>query len=689
TRARIPRSISSRRDGKPSLVASLLPRARTLRSPTSEGPAAAKRAILPPPPPTPPPRQKKGRVLTRHDSEGVAGIGCLYGAPTHPVYLPLLPLLQPPLPTGISRRLATPMKELHKSGEGGNDMSGASCLSQLSSFPLYKCSRSMVTMVCDFGSLGENINLSPQCSRLSNYGEILERSSCSHISQMDMENPWSHSSTTYAASHETTPKHATEIVKEIAALELEVLHLEQYLLSLYRAAFDRYLATSVVKDQTCEFPSLCQTDFPVKSSRNQEKVKSKQMSFHEQSTPKRSGNDRRNKSCSVDDIKKVQGFCKASRHDLVDSDDRSVPPMKTPSTDSPRTIPCHRSLAEHLGTSIIDCVSETPCKLSEKIVRCISSIYKKLSDPPAPQPDFVASPTSSLSSSSTSSPRDTNDTWSPKYPNESASSPYQSDLSKDKHSSYREMLEVLKVCIDGDKFKYAATALQHFKDLIRSLETIDPRKMEHEEKLAFWINIHNALVMHAFLAYGIHQNYIKSTSAIMKAAYNVGGLSVNAYEIQRSILECQPHRPEPRLQTLFSQSQKFMKRNEKHAYALDKQEPLVHFALCMGTSSDPAVRLYTSKNVLKELEIAKDEYVQSSVSVHKEAKITLPKILQYYAKDASMDLSSILEMVHSCMPEIPQKTIQRFIQGRTEKYVEWLPYKSNFKYTIRRDVAKD
>ena len=31
---------------------------------------------------------------------------------------------------------------------------------------------------------------------------------------------------------------------------------------------------------------------------------------------------------------------------------------------------------------------------------------------------------------------------------------------------------------------------------MRTLEKIDPRKMKREEQLAFWINIHNALVMH-------------------------------------------------------------------------------------------------------------------------------------------------------------------------------------------------
>lgn len=32
--------------------------------------------------------------------------------------------------------------------------------------------------------------------------------------------------------------------------------------------------------------------------------------------------------------------------------------------------------------------------------------------------------------------------------------------------------------------------------MIKQLESVDPRNLTHQEKLAFWINIHNALVMH-------------------------------------------------------------------------------------------------------------------------------------------------------------------------------------------------
>lgn len=38
--------------------------------------------------------------------------------------------------------------------------------------------------------------------------------------------------------------------------------------------------------------------------------------------------------------------------------------------------------------------------------------------------------------------------------------------------------------------------LLYGRSLIQRLEKVDPVKMTHEEQLCFWINIHNALVMH-------------------------------------------------------------------------------------------------------------------------------------------------------------------------------------------------
>ncbi|XP_010270620.1 PREDICTED: uncharacterized protein LOC104606899 isoform X2 [Nelumbo nucifera] len=461
---------------------------------------------------------------------------------------------------------------------------------------------------------------------------------------------------------------AAELIKEIAALEVEVTHLERHLLSLYRKAFEHHLATlpSTIIEEGSRPDLPSRTESPSQDKRNE-------FCCH--------------KDADVLSNDTVEHNGVAPEHGSVGSDNPIHPPPDvTPRMDGKNDDSGFRSLADYLGASLIDDIPETPDRLSEEIVRCISAIYCKLANPPLPQIGLSASPTSSLSSSSTFSPHDH---WSSGYSEETPENPSQLKVEKDKNEPYDAMLEVLKICVDDERFNYAAAMLQRFRSLVQHLEKVDPRNMKREEKLSFWINIHNALVMHAYLAYGIHHNCIRSTSMVLKASYNVGGHSVNAYMIQSSILGCQLRHSSPWLQTLFSPGTKLKTGTRKHIYALDYPEPLVHFALCSGAYSDPAVRVYTAKNVFQELRVAKEEFVQVSVHIQKGMKIILPKILYYFAKDASLNLSGLLEMIHECVSETQKKSIVRCIKGRLDKHIAWAPQDSAFRYMIHRDLAKE
>ena len=53
---------------------------------------------------------------------------------------------------------------------------------------------------------------------------------------------------------------AAELIKEISTLEIEVVHLERYLLSLYQTAFDQYLASSPTNTtQSSKYHVECHT----------------------------------------------------------------------------------------------------------------------------------------------------------------------------------------------------------------------------------------------------------------------------------------------------------------------------------------------------------------------------------------------------------------------------------------------
>ncbi|GAB4843731.1 hypothetical protein Ancab_013696 [Ancistrocladus abbreviatus] len=98
--------------------------------------------------------------------------------------------------------------------------------------------------------------------------------------------------------------------------------------------------------------------------------------------------------------------------------------------------------------------------------------------------------------------------------------PFNVEGLKEFSGPYSTMVEVPCMCREKVKLGDVEHMLQNFRSLICRLQGIDPRRMKHEEKMAFWINIHNAL---AFLAYGIPQNNVKRVFLLLKAAYGIGG----------------------------------------------------------------------------------------------------------------------------------------------------------------------
>ncbi|KAL7085741.1 hypothetical protein ACP275_14G297900 [Erythranthe tilingii] len=457
-----------------------------------------------------------------------------------------------------------------------------------------------------------------------------------------------------------SPTSSAEVVKEIAKLEVEIVHLERYLLSLYRTAFQQNLPSIPKNNGVTNVHQTNEINPWVTSDQQSPKTKF-------QLTKTYSNNQDQSSPTSA----------LAGPNDSVQ--------VSTPKSSSEKksAYSRHSSLADHLGNSRIDDALVFPDRLSEDIIKCISSIYCKLAYPARTHKGLSVSSNSSFCSSSTFSPRNLSDSWSPRCNDEVAEHCFEG--LKQENGPYSATIEVLKICLDNETYNYAAIMLQKFRSLVKSLEIVDPKKMRREQKLAFWINIHNALVMHAYLAYGT-QNYIKNTSMV-KASYNIGGHCLNAYDIQSYILGIKSHYSAPWHQAIFSPGKKFKTGTTKHDFAIEYPEPLVHFALCSGSHSDPAVRVYTAKNVFDDLKVAQKEFIQASVYVHKQSKVYLPKILNHYAKDMSLGMAELLEAVSGHIQGIQYKTIKKFAKNRPEKYVYWLEQSSSFRYLIHKEIV--
>ncbi|KAM0938020.1 putative ternary complex factor MIP1, leucine-zipper [Dioscorea sansibarensis] len=530
-----------------------------------------------------------------------------------------------------------------------------------------------------------------------------------------LEKALGYSSSAIDSSNDSSmPKLTKELIREIAVLEFEVMYLEQYLLSLYRRAFDQQICTlspATVDERSKQ--SLCSlSGHPhevakpdIASMRGDSAAQHSEMVF-----PRKSFTNSSYGTGAVGYQHKLNGHGVNRSHSSIlhhSCFSARMSPVAENLCGCPRV--CHSqplspfdhgqnpasgviSLAEYLGTNITDHIPETPGKLSEDMVRCMGSIYCKIADPPLMCQGRSSSPTSSFSSMSAFSPQYVGDMWSPGCKRGSTldsrlENPFQVEGLKEFSGPYNTMVEVPSICRENLQLPDIEDTLLNYKSLVRQLESVDPRKMNADEKLAFWINIHNALMMHAYLDHGIPQNNVKRASLFTKAAYSIGGHSINLDTIQGLILRCRTHRPGQWLRALLSTRTKFKAGDDWRAYAIEQQEPLIHFALCSGNYSDPAVRIYSSRRLFQQLETAKVEYIRATVGIRKEQKILLPKIVDSFAKDKGMCLRSLLDMIQLHLPETLRMVMQRCQQGKSQKIIEWVPHNASFRYLLSRELA--
>ncbi|CAN1173048.1 hypothetical protein LINPERHAP2_LOCUS30432 [Linum perenne] len=191
------------------------------------------------------------------------------------------------------------------------------------------------------------------------------------------------------------------------------------------------------------------------------------------------------------------------------------------------------------------------------------------------------------------------------------------ELSKQSGSSCT-MSEVRWMNLDSLNLQDMQHKMHHFRSLLSRLESAKLEKMRHGEKLAFWINVHNSLVMHAFLVYGIPRNHVRRMALALKASCNVGGHTVSVEMIQSSILGC--HVPRPRQQWLGSLLHPWRKSkinvvDSRKPYSVNTCEPRLYFSLCTGSHSDPPLRAYAPETVFSDLEAAKQDYIQTSLAL--------------------------------------------------------------------------
>ncbi|KAI9387626.1 hypothetical protein POPTR_010G202900v4 [Populus trichocarpa] len=332
--------------------------------------------------------------------------------------------------------------------------------------------------------------------------------------------------------------------------------------------------------------------------------------------------------------------------------------------------------------------NENPNELSEELVKSLIGIFLELHQaPPQDTEELAIVPKLSLSCMNSKGPKTLFNYKASIFPfnrNESNLDPYRimPDLDNTVRDigPYKNFIQIERNSLDVRRLPECLPMAGKLRVLIRRLCNVDLTFLTYKQKLAFWINIYNACIMHGFLEHGLPSSQENLLATMNKAAVNVGGIVLNALAIEHFILRhpCEPNHGHADEKEMLL----------RHAYGLGYPEPNVTFALCRGSWSSPALRIYTPEEVVNELGRAKVEYLEASVGVTCKRKIVVPKLLQWHMRDFADDMESLLEWIYSQLPRSGslKRLMMECLNGESKfpltKMVEVQPYESEFRYLL-------
>ncbi|VFQ80379.1 unnamed protein product [Cuscuta campestris] len=190
--------------------------------------------------------------------------------------------------------------------------------------------------------------------------------------------------------------------------------------------------------------------------------------------------------------------------------------------------------------------SQKPNKLSEELLKCLISIFVKLNKASiesrgSPVLTKHLQPLSLKKSKRFVSPISCATLCTFSFDNYASNlDPYGilqgADGTITQIGSYKNFIQVTRGSMDTRHISDCLPEMGKLRILLHKLGNAHLTYLANKQKLAFWINIYNACIMHVFLQHGLPFSDEDQLALMNKAAINVGGIMLNALAIEHFIL---------------------------------------------------------------------------------------------------------------------------------------------------------
>lgn len=165
-----------------------------------------------------------------------------------------------------------------------------------------------------------------------------------------------------------------------------------------------------------------------------------------------------------------------------------------------------------------------------------------------------------------------------------------------------------------------------------TVRAVDPSGLCDSERLAFWVNVYNALVIQASVEFGLRARVdeLGGLDALFaRAAYEIAGETFSLDDIEHGILRA--NRGHGR-----SRGAQFAAGDPRAALCLPAIDPRLHFVLRCGAASCPAVGVLDVARLEQQLDDATRGFLEGPDGVAVDAaarRVVLPAFMRWNASD--------------------------------------------------------
>jgi hypothetical protein len=163
---------------------------------------------------------------------------------------------------------------------------------------------------------------------------------------------------------------------------------------------------------------------------------------------------------------------------------------------------------------------------------------------------------------------------------------------------------------------------------------------ERQEKLAFWINLYNTMVIHGVIDWDIRESVKERNGFFTRLKYDISGHLFSLSDIEHGILRGNSRPP-------YGFFRPFGRRDPRLPLAVTPPDPRIHFTLVCGSRSCPPIGFYTSDQIEEQLELATASFVNSQEVeiIPSQNLLRISQIFRWYRRDFGGNQRSIIQFL--------------------------------------------